>query len=341
MLAAVVLGALLALPAAARAGDPPLQFGMYPGKTFSFGGYVGQPGNARGGLDLTMDRMVELANGRPFQFHTYAQWNVGYAEYVDGAVKDAVAHGLEPNVALKYVPPAGEDGNTDGFAAWVGAVVAAHPEVKVWQITNEANVNLTDDSDGGSTDPVGALIKGVVAAAAAKAPGQKVGFNWFYRLDPKSDMDFWTALGDRGGQQFRDALDYAGVDVYSGTYVTPLYNVDDRGDFARALDYVRNQMMPLAGLGPDVPIYVQEAGYPTLDPVLRSEARQAKALGEYIEATDGFNVALLQWFELTDADSTLGDGWGVVRPDFSRKPAFCVMRDADGATRTPGAPCGG
>jgi len=39
-------------------------------------------------------------------------------------------------------------------------------------------------------------------------------------------------------------------------------------------------------------------------------------------------VGLLQWFQLADANSTLGDGWGILRADYSSKPAFDVMRDA-------------
>ena len=236
------------------------------------------------------------------------------------------------------MPPPGRDGDIAGFADWVGETVAAHPEVSVWQITNEANVGLSGDSDGGKTDPVGALIEGVKAAGQTATERQKVGFNWFYRLDPKSDRDFWSALERRGGEAFRAALDFAGVDIYSGTYITPLYSIDDKGDYRRALDYLRNDLMPLARLGPDVPIYIQETGYPTLDPLLRSESRQARALAAYVEATAGFNVELLQWFQLTDADSALGDGWGIVRSDYSRKPAFCVMRDATPG-RVPGAAC--
>src|SRR5205085_10370973 len=125
--------------------------------------------------------------------------------------------------------------------------------------------------------PVGALIAGVEAAAAVKAAGQQVGFNWFYRLDPLSDRNFWSALGTRGGEAFRQALDYAGVDIYAGTYIPPLYSLNDEADFRTALEYVRCEMMPLASLGAEVPIYVQEFGYPTLAP-LRSEAKQAEAL---------------------------------------------------------------
>lgn len=337
----LLIALLLAIaPAGAEAAeDPPLEYGMYPGNTFSFGKYAGFEGHPRAGQqNLTLDRLSELANGRPFQVHFYAQWDRGVPQTTEDEMNAVLARGLKVNLALKYVPPAGHNGDIAGFTAWVRDVVATHPQVSVWQITNEANVGFTGDSDGGSTDPVGALVEGVKAAGEVATPEQKVGFNWFYRLDPKSDSDFWTAMSTRGGEAFRAAVDYAGVDIYSGTYITPLYNVDDRGDFVRALAYVRNDLMPLAGLGPDVPIYIQETGYPTLDPLLRSEARQAAAVAAYIQATAGFNVGLLQWFQLTDAESDLGDGWGIVRPDYSRKPAFCVMRDAT-PERVPGAPC--
>ena len=339
LVAAAIAVAVGSAPAAAA--EPPLEYGMYPGNSFTFGKYVGLAGGPPAGqADLTLARLTELAGGRPFQVHFYAQWDRGLDEATEAQMEAVVDAGLKVNLALKYVPPDGRDGDIHGFADWVRGVVAAHPEVSVWQITNEANVNLSSDSDGGSTDPRGALIEGVKAAGEVAGPEQKVGFNWFYRLDPVSDSAFWRELGTRGGEEFRAALDYAGVDIYSGTYITPLYNVDDRGDYERALAYVRDQMMPLAGLGAEVPIYIQETGYPTLDPLLRSEARQARALADYIRATEGFNVGLLQWFQLTDAESPLGDGWGVVRPDYSRKPAFCVMRDATPG-RIPGAPCAG
>src|SRR5205085_4012623 len=143
-------------------------------------------------------------------------------------------------------------------------------------------------------------------AAAVKTKQKEIGYSWLYHLDPVSDGTFWSTLATRGGSEFHDAIDFAGVDIYSGTYVNPAYSIDDEGDFRAALDYVRNQMMPLAGLGPEVPIYVQETGYPTVEPV-RTAEHQAEALRGYIAATKGFNVGLLQWFQLADADSTLGD----------------------------------
>jgi hypothetical protein len=323
-----VAGAPMA-PAAGRRHRPELRFGVYPGNTFTFGKYAGATGaNAVDAHStLALDRMVELADGRPFDVHLYAEWRDGVPAETEDAIAAVRARGLRVNLALKYVPPAGHDGDIAGFAAWVADVVRAHPGVRTWQITNEANVIGSPDTDGGSADAIGALIEGVKAAAAVKRPPQEIGFNWFYRLDPVSDRTFWSTLGARGGDAFRHAVDFAGVDVYAGTYLPPLYSVDDEADFRTALEYVRFELMPLAGLGRRVPIYVQEAGYPTLGPA-RSEAKQASALAGYLRATDGLNVGLLQWFQLADAESTLGDGWGLLRSDYSRKPAFSVMRDA-------------
>lgn len=336
LLAVIWAAGLLWAPTSAAAHQR-LEFGVYPGRDFSFGGYAGLAGTNPAGVDLTMERMVELAGGHPFQYHTYAQWNDGIPGWLQSQIETAVADGLQVNLALKYVPPSGHEGDVAGFAAWVRSVVAANPEVSVWQITNEANFPGSSDSDGSHVDAVGALIAGVEAATAVKAPGQKIGFNWLYDLDPASDVAFWSQLRVRGGPAFLRAVSFAGVDLYTGTYFPPLYSLDDYRDFRTALLYVRRAMMPLAGLDSSVPIYVQEAGYPTLGP-LRTEAHQASALAAYIRATRGLNVGLLQWFELTDADSTLGDGWGLLRPDFSRKPAFCVLKRA---VQGADAPCQG
>ena len=55
----------------------PLRFGVYPGNTFSFGKYVGLAGTNEVDPvgDLATSKMVELAAGRPFDVHFYAQWD--------------------------------------------------------------------------------------------------------------------------------------------------------------------------------------------------------------------------------------------------------------------------
>ncbi|MEY2404001.1 MAG: hypothetical protein QOD38_1552, partial [Acidimicrobiaceae bacterium] len=236
----LLLGVLVGVvaPAQAKPKRPvPLRFGVYPGNTFTFGKYVGATGtnSTPSDGDLALERMVQLANGRPFDVHLYAQWDRDNVALLDPFVARLRAAGLRPNVALKYVPPAGHDGDIAGFAAWVAAAVKARPDVAVWQITNEANVGVSPDSDGAAKDPLGALIEGVIAASNVKTKQQAVGFNWLYHLDPVSDQTFWSTLATRGGEAFHRAVDYAGVDIYSGTYVNPLYSVDDEGDFRTAL----------------------------------------------------------------------------------------------------------
>ncbi|MGH9086101.1 MAG: hypothetical protein ACRDYW_11660 [Acidimicrobiales bacterium] len=305
-----------------------LRFGVYPGNTFTVGKYVGLAGSEGRPIygEAALAAMEDLAGGRAFDVHFYASWRGGIDPGLAQVMRDTESRGLRVNLALKYLPPEGRDGDIAGFAAWVADVVGDHPEVTTVQVTNEANSGASTDSDGGSVDPLGALIDGVEAAAAVKHPHQEIGFNWFYRLDPISDRTFWSTLGARGGQEFRDALDWAGVDIYTGTYMPPVA-IDDEASFRAALDYTRNEMMPLAGLGPDVPLYVQETGFPTAGEV-RSETRQADALAAYIRAAEGFNVGLIQWFQLADADSIVGDGWGLLRSDYSTKPAYDVMRHA-------------
>lgn len=327
LLVGTVALATVSVPAVADTRPPCLHFGVYPGNTFTLGKYVGATGSEGRPIYGTeaMDAMTDLAGGRPFDVHFYASWRGGLPTSTVDAMQAVTDRGLRVNLALKYLPPPGQDGDIAGFAAWVAEVVEQHPEAKVVQVTNEANSGASSDSDGGSKNPLGALVEGVKAAAAVKMHHQEIGFNWFYKLDPVSDQAFWSTLG-AAGDEFRDAVDFAGVDIYAGTYIPPV-SVDDEGDFRAALDYTRNEMMPLANLGPEVPLYVQETGFPTLGPA-RSEQRQADALASYIRATEGFNVGLIQWFQLADARSTVGDGWGLLRSDYTRKPAYDVMRDA-------------
>lgn len=321
-------GAAVPVTVEVAESGPCLRFGVYPGNTFTVGKYVGLAGSEGRPIygEAAFAAMEDLAGGRVFDIHFYASWRGGIDPGLAQVMRDTEARGLRVNLALKYLPPDGRDGDIEGFAAWVADVVRDHPEITTVQVTNEANSSASTDSDGASIDPLGALIDGVKAAAVVKHPHQEIGFNWFYRLDPISDRTFWSTLGERGGQEFRDALDWAGVDIYTGTYIPPVA-IDDEASFRAALDYTRNEMMPLAGLGADVPLYVQETGYPTVGEV-RSEARQADALTAYIRAAEGFNVGLIQWFQLADADSIAGDGWGLLRSDYSTKPAYAVMHHA-------------
>ncbi len=71
-----------------------------------------------------------------------------------------------------------------------------------------------------------ALIQGVEAAKnQSRRDGfndLKIGFNWFYRLDPNTEDSFWSYLGTHGGAAFDRAVDWVGLDAYPGTWFPPL-----------------------------------------------------------------------------------------------------------------------
>jgi hypothetical protein len=137
-----------------------------------------------------------------------------------------------------------------------------------------------------------------------------------------------------GGAAFSRAVDWVGIDAYPGTWGPPLA----RGDLAaatrdatvRALRALRRDFMPLAGLD-DVPIRFAESGYPTGPQ--RTEAMQVTVLRAAVRAVSDYrgryNVSDYRWFDLRDADSASGSfesHYGLLRDDYSPKPAFAAFR---------------
>ena len=89
------------------------------------------------------------------------------------------------------------------------------------QIANEVNISFSpDSSDGAYERAPQALVAGVIAAKReVRRLGLhrlKIGFNWFWRLDPATERRFWGALRD-GGRTFARAVDWIGLDAYPGT----------------------------------------------------------------------------------------------------------------------------
>jgi hypothetical protein len=98
---------------------------------------------------------------------------------------------------------------------------------------------------------------------------------------------------------------------------------------------MRNDWMPSAGLGPDVPIHIAEHGWPTAPD--RSERRQAEVIETIVrmvyENRERLNIARYTLFDLRDAESyspELADNiffhFGVSREDYGPKPAYYVFK---------------
>jgi hypothetical protein len=286
--------------------------------------------------------LAELAGGRPFVVHQYIEYttpanNEAQIAGAEATTQHYASQGLRVEWVLRYRPASAPD--VAGFAAFAREAVArlgALEAVKALQITNEANFTAAPDSaDGAYTGAAEALVEGVIAAkdeaVVRGMTGLEIGFNWFYRTDPASEHGFWSGLGARGGQRFADSVDWVGLDAYPETFFPPA-NTSRRGSMTNAMSVLRECLMPLAGLDGSVPIHVTENGWPTAPN--RSYAEQERALRDMVLAVHDYravyNVTDYRWFTLRDsnsADPNFQQQYGLMRDDYTPKPAYWAYRD--------------
>jgi hypothetical protein len=263
--------------------------------------------------------------------------------------------GFEVELQVRYHPASGQAGDLAAWLAFVRHVVDTFgPNRKVvsMTITNEVNINFSPNtSDGSYAGAQDALIQGIEAAhqeAARRHYTQlRFGFTYAYRFP--NDASFFAYLGAHGGPAFRRALGFVGLDFYPGTVfpivATPIE--DYRGDLAQAAGVLRSCFLPQAGIGGGVPIWITEDGVPS---GTMSEAQQATVLGQLVQAVHDysgtFNITDYRWFNLRDSTSSTQPAYaapltfssfGLLRDDYSRKPAFAVYHQliARLGARTP------
>jgi hypothetical protein len=287
-----------------KAGGAPLTFGIYP---LAFAGQVGVPAPPARAENATLRerRLRELAGpSRPFVVHHYVTYKNASDLQPEGkaqlkALAEITRAGFDAELVLTYRPEGGGGAPSDvpNYVAFVRSFVrrmGANPRVTGIQVTNEANNNTAPDASDGSFEGVReALVKGVIAARdEARKRGYHrlhVGFNWFYRLDPQTEQEFWSSLKSLGGKPFADAVDWVGLDAYPGTFFPPAVPPDGTTGDARdamvnAMSVLRDCYMPLAGIAKSVPIHVTENGYPTGPG--RSEEEQVTKLRTMVQAVN-------------------------------------------------------
>ncbi len=353
-----MLGALaaLAVPGAARAQDycigifPPNEPSPQPAsRPLDLGinpeGYSGSilpvPPPAKPNDQAAIFHALDLLKpaSTPFTVHLYAvfgdnaQANARTLDDAAARIDAYAAAGYGVEQVFRYVS---RSGDAAGFAAYMRSVVARlapKPALKGLQVTNEVNQPTAPDaSDGAFPQARRALVDGVIAAddearkiGVASLP---VGFNWFYRLAPGMEEDFWDEIGSLGGDAFRDAVDWVGLDAYPGTFFPPLDPTYGRSGMLNAMDVLRNCFMPLAGLDDSVEIRITENGWAT-DLVARTPQMQAQFLETMLGAVNEFranyNVTEYLYFDLRDGDTSsldFGQHWGLLNDDYTEKPAF-------------------
>ncbi len=324
----------------------PLRFGITPRLAGSAGATQEEPapedlGKATAALQELRPKRRELVLRLNRLF--WSEGTAGIRE-MGRLVRHYALAGFRSEIQVRYHPPEGREGDIAGFEEFVATAVrrlGKRRAVVGFSITNEANLPISPNtSDGAYEGVVDALVSGVIVARRELRKLRRgqldVGFNVMWRWSPDSDRQFWEDIGAHpDAARFRRAVDNVGVQVYPGL-VWPPAPIPGRtaGDeVAEALTLVRDCYMPKAGLGSETELWVSENGYPTN--LGRSEESQRRDLQSSVEAVAQLSGALgvtdYRWFNLRDNNSGGADLFsavGLLRDDYSRKPAFASYRRA-------------
>lgn len=310
-----------------------LNFGVFPlGLAGGPDGVASGPPDDLGQIRHALARLQ--GEGPPLVVRMYVPWTgAGSSEAALAQVEELAKDSPWPlDLVLCF-----RDADAD-LAAWevfVGQVVVKHRrQLDSVQVTAEANLtNVPAAADGAFPRATEALVRGAIAAARAKRRSRStaaVGFAVSPEVDPPGGS-FWPNLARLGGDEFAGAVDYAGLDMYPDTF-GPRLGLDQLdGAVEWLLRSFRTQALPLARIGPTIPIRVCECGWPTGPG--RDPDRQADVLEAVLRAVhtrrEELNVTHWELFALRDADSSV-DGlfhnFGVLRDDYSPKPAFERLR---------------
>jgi hypothetical protein len=248
--------------------------------------------------------------------------------------------GFGVEAQIRYHPSPEQEGDMVAWRRFVhraAKALAPNPSLVTLSITNEVNLPISPNtSDGAFAGAKQAIVAGIAEAdRTLRRHGRRdveLGFTYAYRFLADSDLAFWSEIGQLATPGFRAGLDYVGVQLYPGLFVPPTLVAETAGEATvEALTLVRDCYMPRAGLGPETALQVTEIGFATN--LGHTEARQASELADAVRAVHAFSGTLgvtdLRYFNLRDNrpnGSDLFDDVGLLRADYSPKPAFEVYR---------------
>ena len=326
----------------------PLRFGITPGvQTGQLGSGPQPPRTPEDPAQqvAALHKLVRDPARKPFvlRLHRFF-WSDGepgvqhFLELADRYTRE----GFLVELQLRYHPSAEQEGDIAAWTAFVRQVVdrfGPNRRVVGIQVTNEVNLPFSPDSSDGAYDGGReALVQGVIAAKdEARKRGfdqLEIGFNWAYRSTPQEDDAFWAYLRDNGGPQFVGSLDWLGLDAYPGTFFPPAEAPGrERDGMVNAMSSIRC-FAARANIPETTPIHIEENGFPTSDSPDRSEQRQVDVMKTLIAAVQDFrgtyNISDYRWFNLRDGNTQSPNfqvRYGLLRDDYTEKPAFGVYRD--------------
>lgn len=226
----------------------------------------------------------------------------------------------------------------DGFAQFIRRAVR---DVAEWgggnvQVGEEPNVPAP--LDGGSPGCLEAIAAGVDAALderARLAAPVRIGVNSAGLADPT----FWRRLADALGERRLRELDYVGLDMFPDVF-RPIPE-EQLESAVRFLVSTFRRVTSEVGVPAQTPIHITETGWPTDDE--RDEETQARVLVTVAEAVldADANIGAYEFFGLRDglSSSTWRSRFGMLRDDYTPKPAFYAVRDLIASRVTTSPPC--
>jgi hypothetical protein len=324
----------------------PLRFGITPRLAGSAGAAQEEP--APEDLTKNIEALTDLRPGRRALVLRLNRlfWSDGTKgiRQMGRLVRRYALAGFRSEIQVRYHPPDGHEGDIEGFEQFVETAVhrlGRRRAVVGFSITNEANLPISPNtSDGAYEGVVDALVRGVIVARRELRrlgrPRRDVGFNLMWRWNPDTDRQFWEEIGAHPDiARFRRAVDNVGVQVYPGLVwpPAPLPGRTAGDEIAEALTLVRDCYMPKAGLGRHVELWVSENGYATnLGHSKDSQERDLESsVGAVAQWSGALGITDYRWFNLRDNNSDgtdLFSAVGLLRDDYSRKPAFAAYRKA-------------
>ncbi len=220
-------------------------------------------------------------------------------------------------------------GNMAGWAEFIENVIARYgPYIGCLQICEEPNLYEYpgDGRFGYSAESVLIGIKVAHHTLKHRALTAEVGFNAVPNDDPNDS--FWQRLSKRMDESFINSLDYIGLNFYPDVTI-PLVGKMSMEVTKVLIDF--RETLGAAGIPGSVPIHICENGWPTGPG--RYYTRQAEYIEEMVrtvhELRGKLNISQYELFALRDADTAnpdLNHQFGILRDDYSEKPAFETYR---------------
>jgi hypothetical protein len=219
----------------------------------------------------------------------------------------------------------------EGFAGFVRQAVR---DVAAWgggKVQVGEELNRPAPLDGGSPGCFDAIRAGVAAALEERdrhdAP-VLVGVNSAGMPDPV----FWGQLTGAIGPHNTGRLDYIGLDAFPDVF-QPI----SRQNLSAAVTFLLQRFRTVtseAGVPEATPIHITETGWPTGHQ--RTESAQAQVLATVADAViaSDTGVRAYEWFGLRDGltAATWTARFGVLRDDYTAKPAFATIQHLIGQT---------